>query len=138
VRVLRVLLALLVIALTWATPSLAEVPQYELDTASSRTVRIRGLSSGQCQKDTVQGRVAKREFDERGLVITGLVIEQASGARLYINVDRSWLDSPQLTMVARNQILMGLQTLLKEGRQVDLVVGRCGAAGRVLILEEVT
>ena len=86
----------------------------------------------------MNGRIAKREFDKKGVVITGVVIEDASGARAFINVDPSWLNSPQLSTVARDSISTGLQTLLREGRQVDLVIRRCGAAGRVLTLDEVS
>jgi hypothetical protein len=129
---------LLAFALILAAPSFAQVPQYESDGTSRRTVRIKGLSSGECIKATMNGRVAKREFDKKGVVITGVVIENASGARAFINVDSSWLNSPQLSTVARDSISTGLQTLLREGRQVDLVIRRCGAAGRVLTLDEVS
>jgi len=50
----------------------------------------------------------------------------------------SALAAPQLSMVAKEWIVSGLQTLLREGREVALSVKLCGAAGRVAYLDAVS
>jgi S1-C subfamily serine protease len=118
--------------------AVAQTPTYQLDATANRVVRLSNLSSsGDCHPASVSGRVVKREFDERGLFMRGLVLQDASGDRAFINVDRAAIDAPQVSMAARGWIVAGLRTMLAEGQQVHLGVKLCGAAGRVVMLDEV-
>ena len=105
---------------------------------ANQVVELTNLSPGACHRATVVGRVVKREFDARGTVLTGVVVESAAGDRSFINIDQSALGAPQVSMVAREWIQTGLRTMLIEGRDVSLGIKLCGAAGRVAMLDAVT
>jgi hypothetical protein len=116
----------------------AQVPGYLLDGSGKQVVALGNLSPGPCSRASLSGRVVKREFDASGLLPTGLTIESSSGERSFINIDLNALAAPQLSMVAKEWIVSGLQTLLREGREVALSVKLCGAAGRVAYLDAVS
>jgi peptidoglycan hydrolase-like protein with peptidoglycan-binding domain len=121
-----------------ATPVQAQIPGYLLDGSGKQVVALGNLSPGPCSRAFLSGRVVKREFDAKGLLPTGLTIESSSGERSFINIDVNALTTLQLSMVAREWIVSGLQTLLHEGREVALSVKLCGAAGRVAYLDAVS
>lgn len=123
---------------TWIVSAAAQIPGYELDPTSSRVIRLSNLSPGSdCHPASVSGTVVKREFDERGLFMRGLVLQEADGDRAFVNVDRAAIDAPQVSMVARGWIVTGLRTMLAEGQRVRLGIKLCGASGRVIMLNEV-
>jgi hypothetical protein len=130
--------AAFVVAHLLATPVQAQVPGYLLDGSRKQVVALGNLSPGPCSRASLSGRVVKRQFDASGLLPTGLTIESSSGERSFINIDVNALAAPQLSMVAREWIVSGLQTLLREGREVALSVKLCGAAGRVAYLDAVS
>jgi hypothetical protein len=127
-----------VMAQLLAAPVQAQVPGYLLDGSGNQVVALGNLSPGPCSRASLSGRVVKREFDASGLLPTGLTIESSSGERSFINIDVNALAAPQLSMVAREWIVSGLQTLLHEGREVALSVKLCGAAGRIAYLDAVS
>ncbi len=102
--------------------------------AKHETTEVSGLfGDSTCSSIGVFGRVVKREFAADALTLTGFVVEHGDGTRQFINVEIP----PHLDMTTRESVFDGLQRLLKEGR---LVTGRalaCGAAGRVLTLEQI-
>ena len=130
--------AAFVVAHLLAAPVQAQVPGYLLDGSGKQVVALGNLSPGPCSRASLSGRVVKREFDASGLLPTGLTIESSSGERSFINIDVNALAAPQLSMVAKEWIVSGLQTLLREGREVALSVKLCGAAGRVAYLDAVS
>jgi hypothetical protein len=130
--------AAFVVAPLLAAPVQAQVPGYLLDGSGKQVVALGNLSPGPCSRASLSGRVVKRQFDASGLLPTGLTIEGSAGERSFINIDVNALAAPQLSMVAREWIVSGLQTLLHEGREVALSVKLCGAAGRVAYLDAVS
>ncbi len=118
--------------------AVAQTPTYQLDATSSYVIRLSSLSpSSDCHPATVSGSVVKREFDERGLSMRGIVLQEADGDRTFINVNEVAVAGPEVSMVARAWIHTGLRTLLAEGQRVRLGVKLCGASGRVIMLDEV-
>jgi hypothetical protein len=85
-----------------------------------------------CGKDTFSGKVVSRKFDENGITLQGFTIEADDGSRDYINVDVP----KDLNMALLGNVTRGLQTLTRMGRQASGRTYRCGAAGRVLYLDE--
>lgn len=116
----------------------AQAPSYQLDAAGNRVISLSNLSPDSCQAAAIAGRVAKREFDPAGIVPTGIVIEDLSGDRNFINIDTRAINSPQISMAARGWIMTGLRTLLNEGQEVRVGIKLCGAAGRVAYLDTVS
>lgn len=111
-------------------------PHYRLDSKQERVLELSNLSPrSDCQPALAGGRVVKRNFDKQGIWLTSLTIEEKSGARTYINVDEVALSDA--SMVAKSWAAIGLQTLIREGRTVNLGVRLCGAAGRVIMLDAV-
>src|SRR4051812_22387146 len=69
--------------------AVAQTPTYQLDATSSYVIRLSSLSPGSdCHPATVSGSVVKREFDERGLSMQGIVLQEADGDRTFINVNQ--------------------------------------------------
>lgn len=84
------------------------------------------------------GRIVKREFDERGLRITGLVVESETGEREFTNVEaQQSLVDDNVDMADAGWITQGLQVLLHEGVNITGEIQLCGASGRVTMLESV-
>jgi S1-C subfamily serine protease len=134
-RLAAVGLAMLCVTMVSAV---AQTPTYQLDATSSYVIRLSSLSPGSdCHPATVSGSVVKREFDERGLSMRGIVLQEADGDRTFINVNQVAVAGPEVSMVARAWIHTGLRTLLAEGQRVRLGVKLCGASGRVIMLDEV-
>lgn len=128
--------AVLIFAAT--TETFAQLPSYQLDPSTNKVVRLSSLTTGEgCHPSTISGRVVQREFDKTGVIVTGVVVQVPSGDRSFINIDQTAIDVPQVSLLARGWILVGLRTLLKEGEEVRLGIKLCGAAGRVAILSEV-
>lgn len=120
-------------------PAGAQAPSYQLDASGSRVVRLSNLTPGEgCHPSATFGRVVRRHFDKTGLIVLGVVVEEPSGDRSFINVDQSAIDASRLGLATRGWILMGLSTLLREDQEVRLGVKLCGAAGRVVVLDDVS
>ena len=113
-------------------------PKYQLDPEQENVLRIYNLyPSGakySCLPDQGRGRVAKRHFDESGMVITGAVLEHDDGTRELVNIE---VDTKAMAPIQAGWVIPGLQKLLKEGRDVSLKLYRCGAAGRVLFADAI-
>lgn len=132
---LTLLTVFLLIAPVAAQTEAPNEPVYELDGNGRRVVALKNLyPASDCHKAQQQGAVVMREFDSDGLRVTGFVLEDGDGTRDHINVD---VDPNHMSMVTRDWVYRGLQSLLKEGRYVRVVVMRCGAAGRVSIVHEI-
>jgi hypothetical protein len=111
-------------------------PTFQLDASSTRVVSLSNLyDDPTCTPRRMRGKVAKRQFDDGAISVTGFVIEYPNGSRDFINVGR--VDTKNLSLNASGWIVRGLQTLLAEGRVVDAIVGQCGAAGHILDLDAV-
>ncbi len=80
------------------------------------------------------GKIAQREFSKHRLNITSVVIEQSDGSREFVNVGVKLDKSDAVT---RSWVMKGLQTLLAEGRSVQIDLRLCGAARRVRMIDAV-
>ena len=103
----------------------------------NHVVELSGLSSP-CDSNAgivpFQGTVIKREFASDEIHLKGFVIELADGSREYINVN----DLPEdLGRIQLSWIVPGLQTLLREGREIQGTMELCGASGGVHNLDSV-
>lgn len=128
---------LALLALTFMLPFVAVAePRYKLDGKQERVLELSNLSpGGDCHPSRIAGRVVKRSFDQNGIWVQSLTVEERGGARTYINVDTISIDTA--SRVAMSWAANGLQTLAREGRQVSLGVKLCGAAGRVIMLDAI-
>jgi hypothetical protein len=110
-------------------------PAYRLDSSGKSVIALSGLfSDRECQPEQASGKIVKRGFDASGMKLTSFVIEDNDGSRQLVNID---IGTDTLDMATKGRVLRGLQVLLTEGRSAQIVVKRCGAAGRVLMLEAV-
>jgi hypothetical protein len=101
-----------------------------------KVVALSNLSGG-CDPglpDSFEGKIAKVNFDDRGTMVQNFVIEHDNGERDLINVD-DVSDRPGMNMADMEWIGQGLQTLLRPNRYIQGSIFRCGAAGRVLVLD---
>ena len=113
-------------------------PKYQLD-AEGNVLKVynlepSGATNDYCLPDQFSGRVAKREFDESGLIMTGAVLEFDDGTRQLVNIE---VDADAMDMMTIRFVAQGLQILFKEGREASLKLYRCGAAGRFLYVDAV-
>jgi len=107
-----------------------QVPRNDLGTPP---INIPGVPTDRsCSERSFDGRVAKRVFDNGGLKITGFVLEEEDGARMFINV----YIPDELSRVDLGNLISGLQRVLKEGRAVSGKTQACGS-GPVLTLKRV-
>jgi len=128
------LLATLAVGMLSATTVCAA--QLQTTFRGNRPIAITGLvEQDGCFPARITGRVVKREFNNNGLVVQSVTLEEASGERTFVNVDSGRLDSADLA--TRSDAIRGLQILLREGSRVTLGVFACGAAGRVIMLNSV-
>jgi hypothetical protein len=110
-------------------------PRYMLDRNKTRVLQMSNLSPGtDCEPSKLAGRVVKREFDTSALLVKAVVIEMPDGSRTRAEIG---VDLEPASMVDREWLLNGLQTLLLEGRRVQLGVVLCGAAGRVIKVDTI-
>lgn len=125
-------LAIIVLGLGLASPALAIQPQTKF--AGKTPVAVSGLAErNDCYPHKLAGKVAARKFDESGIVLQSVTIEDSSGERTFINIDTDVI--AQASAVVRANALRGLQVVLREGARVRLGLYACGAAGRVVMLE---
>jgi len=111
-------------------------PRYKLDPKQEKAIELSNLSpSPDCHPGTLTGRVAKRNFDDQGVRMISVVVEDRSGERSLINIDTDEIGNA--SRLVQGWVAQGLQTLLREGRTVTLKVRWCGAAGRVAMLDGV-
>lgn len=125
-------LLMIAAALAAALPALAKEPQTKF--AGNRPVSVTDLVDRDgCFPAKLSGRVVKRAFDENGVTLKSVTVEEASGERSFINVDSTRLEAA--SMAARANAVRALQIVLREGARVRLGVFACGAAGRVMMLD---
>ncbi len=109
-------------------------PAFELDPTGKRVVSISNLyNDATCRPRQFRGTVAKRQFDDDRVSVAGFIVELPDGSRDFINVD---VDHTGLTLNASGWIIRGLETLLTQGRLVDVTVKSC-SVGYITNLEAV-
>jgi predicted aspartyl protease len=87
---------------------------------------------------SLEGKIVKRNFDASGLNIVGIVIEEPSGERLFVNIDAFQnLEKDNVDLADRGWIVKGLQTLLRQGTSISAEAQLCGASGHVMMLDGV-
>ena len=86
-----------------------------------------------CAPTEDSGLVVKRDFEDDAVTLKGIVVEHKDGTRTFINVETP----TGLNMAEQGLVLDGLQRLSKIGRQVELGLFACGAAGRFLYLDRI-
>jgi len=104
--------------------------------SGGRVVEVFKLSS-ECGPgaglDAMSGKVAQTNFASDDVTINGVVLEQPDGERSYINVEIP----SDISISEVKMVLQGLHSILREGQTVSCKMRRCGAAGRVMVLESV-
>ena len=128
--------SLVLLLITIQCGSAIAEPSYKLDPKQEKAIELSNLSpSPDCHPSTLTGRVAKRAFDDQGVRMVSVVVEDRSGERSLINIDTDEIGNA--SRLVQGWVAQGLQTLLREGRTVTLKVRWCGAAGRVAMLDGV-
>jgi hypothetical protein len=80
---------LAVIAVVFGRPVHAYLPMYQLDTEMNNVVALNHIflkDEGCYPSGEMTGRVAKVEFDQRGIIPSGFVLERETGDRMFVNV----------------------------------------------------
>jgi hypothetical protein len=83
--------------------------------------------------DSMSGKVAQTNFENDGVTINGVVLEQPDGERSYINIEIP----SDISISEVKMVIQGLHSILRQGQTVTCEMRRCGAAGRVMVLESV-
>jgi hypothetical protein len=110
-------------------------PMYKLDPSQTHVVELSNLFAEEnCHPDILDGHVVARQFDEAGIMVTGVTLEHDDGQRSYANVGVDIKNVPRLT---GSWVASGLQALLRPGNKVSLGVLLCGAAGRVVMIHSI-
>ena len=126
----------LVFAIAMLASGMAGAAPLETKFAGTTPIAISGLSDqGTCFPAKISGKVAKRVFDNSGVKLTAVVIEERSGERSDINIDAEKIGAA--SAVDASNAFRGLQIILREGNRVSGQVFACGAAGRVLMLDTI-
>ena len=101
------------------------------------TVAIYALSNdpAECWPATLDGKVVSRKFADDGITLVGIVIEDSSGQREYVNVDP--IRKEKLNRVDLGYVMSGLQKMTKVGNAVNGSVMLCGASGGVEFLDSI-
>jgi gag-polyprotein putative aspartyl protease len=102
-----------------------------------KVVALSNLSTG-CDPGlpgSLEGKIAKVNFDDKGVIPQSVVLEDDDGERSFINIDRLSLDDPGMNMADLGWIVQGLQTLLRPNWYIRGSAFWCGAAGRVVVLD---
>lgn len=137
-RFIGILAVFALLAAIFVKPAIADMAVKYRD---GKPIAIARLSTAKsCNSDirqTIVGWVVKREFDQSELRLLNFVYEARDGTRGVINVD--------LEEIEKNEGHPGLleaapavETLTKVGRRFRADVFLCGAAGRVLLLENLS
>lgn len=128
-RLLLVPSVLLLCGSAWAAP-------IEVQFRGSEPVSITGLSDDpDCTPAKISGRVAKRVFDDSGVRMSAIVIEERNGERNYVNIDI--IKIKEAPAAEASNAIRGLQVILREGNSISAGVIACGAAGRTMYLDNV-
>jgi hypothetical protein len=81
-------LALAIVIASFGTAQAQAVdskPRYRLDAAEKRVVELSNLSSGDdCHQAPAAGKVVKRIFDARGVIVQAFTLEADDGARQHV------------------------------------------------------
>jgi predicted aspartyl protease len=99
---------------------------------------FQGKGSEGCSSFLFAGKIAKLNFDNRGLIIENFILEANDGERSLINVDRMSLGDPGMNRVDLGWIVQGLQTLLHPSSYIQGSALACGMAGRVVFLDKIS
>jgi hypothetical protein len=98
-------------------------PAFQLDPSGKWVVFLSDLYNGtKCTVREFRGIVIKRQFEEDRVSVAGLILKLPDGSRDFINVD---VDHTGLTLNTSGWIIRGLETLLTQGRVVDVSVKAC-------------
>lgn len=112
-------------------PSLAVNKVQIRQNTDGMPIALSGLTDVEaCHPNKIDGQIVSRSFANDALTLNGIIIEEKSGQRVYINVDKP----ADVSQVEKNLIYQGLQTLARVGRTATLDVMACGAAGRTFFL----
>jgi hypothetical protein len=84
---------------------------------------------------SLEGKIAKVNFDNQGLIPQNFVLEDHDGQRSLINVERISIGDPGMNMADLGWIVQGLQNLLRPNWYIQGSARWCGAAGRVVFLD---
>lgn len=132
----RLIFVIALAALT--TPSHAEVKvKYRGATAVAIAHLADTKSCNSDTRDTIVGRVVKRDFSSDGVRLQNFTYESADGTRGIINVEFDEIEKNE-GMAGLSTALPAVQQLTKVGRKFRADVFLCGAAGRVLLLENLS
>jgi hypothetical protein len=98
-------------------------PAFQLDSSGKWVVLLSNLyNDSTCTVREFRGVVIKRQFEDDRVSVAGLILELPDGSRDFINVD---VDHTGLTLNSSGWIIRGLETLLTQGRVVDVSVKSC-------------
>ena len=98
-------------------------PAFQLDSSGKRVVLLSDLyNDSRCTVREFRAVVIKRQFEEDRVSVAGLILELPDGSRDFVNVD---VEHTGLTLNASGWIIRGLETLLNQGRVVDVIVKSC-------------
>lgn len=130
--IICVMLSLVIFSIS---PAVAQGLVYRLDAGNNSVLSLDRLYSGQeCGLESYSGRVVARNFNQVGTHLESITVELRSGRRIFVNVIIDW---DEISDIAKQMTLEGLQTLLRQGRNVSIEVAHCGASGRFTILNGV-
>ena len=123
-----------------STPPINDVPspRYSLNHSGTKVIEVVGLdASSDCHPAPVpiQGKIAKRTFEQSGHIPESILIEGEDGVRTHVNI---YPDLTQTSAMDRDWIVHGLQYLTRIGELVRVHVKMCGAAGRVLMADRLS
>jgi hypothetical protein len=124
-----------VVAVLFGWPAHAYLPKYQLDAGMNNVVALNHIflnDEGCHPGGELTGRVAKVEFDQRGIIPSGFVMELGTGKRMFVNVPEVSIDT--MSRVDMAWVVQGLQRFLREGSPVVAGVKACGNAP-VLMLD---
>lgn len=128
------LLPTLLIA-TWTVSSGPTLSAPRLTTSAGKVTAITGLSTDEgCFSTKISGTVVKRQFTSDGLYLNGVVVEEKSGERSFVNVDDNYKQSGAAML---GNVKRTVETMLNIGKRVSLGLTACGAAGRMLTIDSI-
>jgi hypothetical protein len=116
---------------------ISEKPKVEIHN-SERVTRITNLyPHNDCARDKqpTRGKVVERDFEKDGVSVSSITLEENDGSRTLINLSFKRDDVDQATL---GWLIQGLQRLSRMGNTVQVRVKLCGAAGRVLMLDQIS
>jgi hypothetical protein len=84
----------------------------------------------------VSGEIVKVHYAADEIRIVGAVVEDRKGERVYVNLDDVRGENPNISRVDLGWITQGISQIIRKGQFVELGVFFCGAAGRVILVDD--